>query len=55
VAGINLRDLFQMHTINLSVAVWSGSIALFGHCHQRWVIMGHISQVFEERHPATVP
>ncbi|MCK9208663.1 MAG: efflux RND transporter permease subunit, partial [Salinivirgaceae bacterium] len=30
VAGVNLRDLFQMHTINLSVAVWVGFIALFG-------------------------
>jgi Cu(I)/Ag(I) efflux system membrane protein CusA/SilA len=30
VAGLNLRDMFQMHTINLSVAVWVGFIALFG-------------------------
>ena len=29
-AGANMRDLFQMHTINLSVAVWVGFIALFG-------------------------
>ena len=28
--GTNLRDLFQMHTINLSVAVWVGFLALFG-------------------------
>src|SRR5690606_38412312 len=28
--GENLRDLFQMHTINLSVAVWVGFIAIFG-------------------------
>ncbi len=28
--GPNLRDLFQVHTINLSVAVWVGFIALFG-------------------------
>ena len=27
--GENLRDLFQMHPINLSVAVWVGFIALF--------------------------
>ena len=25
VAGMNIRDMFQMHTINLSVAVWVGS------------------------------
>lgn len=30
IAGMNLRELFQMHTINLSVAVWVGFIALFG-------------------------
>ena len=28
--GTNLRDLFQMRTINLSVAVWVGFLALFG-------------------------
>src|SRR5690606_14541039 len=26
IAGTNMRDLFQMHTINLSVAVWVGFI-----------------------------
>ena len=30
VFGTNIRELFQMHTINLSVAVWVGFIALFG-------------------------
>lgn len=28
--GVNMRDLFQVHTINLSVAVWVGFLALFG-------------------------
>jgi Cu(I)/Ag(I) efflux system membrane protein CusA/SilA len=54
-AGVPMRDLFQLHTINLSVAVWVGFIALFGIATDDGVIMGtYLTQVFDKEKPKTV-
>lgn len=54
VGGTNMRDLFQMHSINLSIAVWVGFIALFGLATSDGVLMGtYIHDTFVARNPRT--
>ncbi|MCH8566916.1 MAG: efflux RND transporter permease subunit [Balneolales bacterium] len=53
--GTSFRDLFNMGTINLSVAVWVGFLALFGIAVDDGVVMGtYLKQSFRENPPANI-
>ena len=50
-----MRELFQVHPINLSVAVWVGFLALFGISDDDGVVMGtYLDQSFARRSPRTI-
>ena len=53
--GASMRDLFQVNTINLSVAVWVGFLALFGIASDDGVVMAtYLNRSFFERRPGTI-
>ena len=52
--GVNMRNLFQVHTINLSVAIWVGFLALFGIASDDGVVMcTYLKQSFRRNVPAS--
>jgi Cu(I)/Ag(I) efflux system membrane protein CusA/SilA len=51
----NMRDLFQIHPVNLSVAVWVGFLALFGIASDNGVIVStYLDQVFRDRRTQSI-
>ncbi len=55
VAGTNMQDLFQLGSVNLSVAVWVGFIALFGVATDDGVLIStYLKQLFSEEKPKSV-
>lgn len=53
--GMDMRQLFQVHPINLSIAVWVGFLALFGIASDNGVIIStYLDQSFARRTPTTV-
>jgi Cu(I)/Ag(I) efflux system membrane protein CusA/SilA len=52
--GVNMRELFEVHTINLSVAIWVGFLALFGIASDDGVVMcTYLEQTFRGKQMKT--
>ena len=55
IMGTNMRDLFQIHSINLSVAVWVGFLALFGIATDDGVLVAtFLKDSFERNEPDSI-
>ncbi len=55
VFGVNMQNLFQVHPINLSVAIWVGFLALFGIASDDGVVIAtFLDQSFAQNKPKTI-
>ena len=55
VFGVNMQELFGVHPMNLSVAVWVGFLALFGIASDDGVLIAtYLDDKFEKEKPDTV-
>ena len=53
--GANLREMFQISTINMSVAIWVGFLALFGIATDNGVVTAtYLDQAFKRSQPDSV-
>ena len=53
--GVEMRDLFQVRNLDLSVAVWVGFLALFGIATDDGVVIAtYLKQSFDKSKPSTV-
>ncbi len=53
--GVNMQELFGVHPMNLSVAVWVGFLALFGIASDDGVLIAtYLDQKFEQEKPKTI-
>lgn len=56
ILGTNMRDLFQIRTVNLSVAVWVGFLALFGIATDDGVLVAtFLRDSFRANQPDSIP
>ncbi|TNE52045.1 MAG: efflux RND transporter permease subunit [Deltaproteobacteria bacterium] len=53
--GINMREVFTIHSFNMSVAIWVGFIALFGIATDDGVVMAtYLDQSFASNQPQSI-